>query len=156
MGGGRGLNFPQCGKKFSTLWKKSKKVFHSVEKSAKSFPHCGKSRLSGTGVFSTLWKTAAVWLGLAAGAAAVQNATMQGLTPNREAAIERLGIWCEFMPYAEVEGHLPVLAEYECDLILHVERGSFGDPDFPKLLHAAERAGVGVDAWLLLPYEEHL
>ena len=37
---GRGAGFPQCGKKFSTLWKKSaksstlwKKVFHTVEKS---------------------------------------------------------------------------------------------------------------------------
>ena len=71
-------------------------------------------------------------------------------------AIDRLAIWCEFMPYAEVESHLPTLAKYDCDLILHVERESFADPDFAKLLRAAERAGVGVDAWLLLPYEEHL
>ena len=72
------------------------------------------------------------------------------------AGIERLAIWCEFMPYAEVEPHLPVLARYDCDLILHVERGSFADPDFARLLRAAEEAGVGVDAWPLLPYEEHL
>ena len=70
--------------------------------------------------------------------------------------IERLAIWCEFMPYAEVEAHLPVLAKYDCDLILHVERESFGDPAFAALLRAAEREGVGVDAWLLLPYGEHL
>lgn len=70
--------------------------------------------------------------------------------------IERLAIWCEFMPYAEVEAHLPLLAKYDCDLILHVERESFGDPAFAALLRAAEREGVGVDAWLLLPYAEHL
>ena len=70
--------------------------------------------------------------------------------------IERLAIWCEFMPYAEVEDHLPVLAKYDCDLILHVERESFDDPAFAELLRAAEREGVGVDAWLLLPYAEHL
>ena len=51
--------------------------------------------------------------------------------------IERLAIWCEFMPYAEVEAHLPVLAKYDCDLILHVERESFGDPAFAALLRAA-------------------
>ena len=49
-----------------------------------------------------------------------------------------------------------MLAKYGCDLILHVEKESLGDPDFVKLLRAAERAGVGVDAWLLLPYEKHL
>ncbi len=70
--------------------------------------------------------------------------------------IERLAIWCEFMPYAEVAEHLPVLAKYDCDLILHVERESFADPDFAPLLRAAARARVGVDAWLLLPYREHL
>jgi hypothetical protein len=148
MGGGGcgGLGFPQCGKKFSTLWKNIAKVFHAVEKTSQRFPHYGKK-------FSTLWKTAAAGLLLALPAGAeAQNATIHGLTP----FVGRLGIWCEFMPYAEVEGHLPVLATYDCDLILYVERESFGDPDFPKLLRAAERAGVGVDAWLLLPYEEHL
>ncbi len=65
-------------------------------------------------------------------------------------------MWCEFMPYAEVQAQLPVLAQYQCDLILHVERESLDDPDFAPLLREAERLGVGVDAWLLLPYDEHL
>ena len=72
------------------------------------------------------------------------------------AEIERLGVWCEFMPYEAVLAELPVLRAYGCDLILHVERESLTDPDFVRLLRAAERAGVGVDAWLLLPVEEHL
>ena len=76
--------------------------------------------------------------------------------PAAEPPLARLAIWCEFMPYAEVARELPTLAEYECDLILHVERESFADPDFAPLLRAATQAGVGVDAWLLLPYDEHL
>ncbi len=111
------------------------------------FPQCGK-------LFSTVWKTAVMAL-ISAVAAEGENATMQGLTPV-VTPIERLGVWCEFLPYAEVEGHLPALAQYDCDLIVHVERGSFSDPDFARLLRAAEAQGVGVDAWLLLPYEEHL
>jgi len=73
-----------------------------------------------------------------------------------EPPIERLAIWCEFMPYAEVESHLPMLKKYDCDLILHVEKESFSDPEFVRLLRAADHEGVGVDAWLLLPYEKHL
>jgi len=70
--------------------------------------------------------------------------------------IDRLAIWCEFLPYAEVEPHLSTLQKYDCDLILHLERDSFEDPDFADLLRSAEEKGVGVDAWLLLPYGEHL
>jgi hypothetical protein len=44
--------FPHCGKLISILWKKSRKVFHSVEKIPKSFPYCGKFREK----FSILWK----------------------------------------------------------------------------------------------------
>ncbi len=122
-----------------------------MEKVEAIFPHNGKN-------VSTLWKTflglfVALGLGLGVAGVRAENATMQGLTP---ISIERLGMWCEFMPYGEVEGQLPILATYGCDLILHVEKESLVDPDFAKLLRAAERAGVGVDAWLLLPYEEHL
>jgi hypothetical protein len=133
--------FPLCGKiakKFSIVWKNRavfstvwKIIFHSVENVEPRFPAGGARAL--------------VLLLSAAGAFAAEPPP-----------IERLAIWCEFMPYAEVEAQLPTLAEYECDLILHVERESFSDPDFAKLLRAAERRGVGVDAWLLLPYEKHL
>ena len=76
--------------------------------------------------------------------------------PAAEPPLTRLAIWCEFMPYAAVVDELPALAAHRCDLILHVERESFADSDFAPLLRAAAQAGVGVDAWLLLPYHEHL
>ena len=144
----------------------ARKVFHSVEnffpwygKSAKLFSMAWKNRA----VFSTVWKTffhtvenfaprRNAW-GAAAALALLFSA---GAGAAAEPAIERLAIWCEFLPYAAVQAELPALAKYDCDLILHVEAESFSDPDFPKLLRAAERAGVGVDAWLLLPYEDHL
>ena len=120
------------------------RVFHAMEKFFAIFPRYGKK-------FSTLWKTAAAG---AAAIAALQGGAFAAMA--EEGGLERLAIWCEFMPYGEVVEHLPVLAEQECDLILHVERESFSDPDFPKLLRAAEAMGVGVDAWLLLPHDEHL
>jgi len=70
--------------------------------------------------------------------------------------VARLAIWCEFMPYEEVVPHLSTLKKYDCDLILHIERESLEDPTLVPLLRAAGKAGVGVDAWLLLPYGEHL
>ena len=33
---------PHCGKKFSIAWKTAKNIFHSVEKSSKNLPYCGK------------------------------------------------------------------------------------------------------------------
>jgi len=92
-----------------------------------------------------------LWLGLVAWSVAAT-----GLTAAEPAPIDRLAIWCEFLPYADVESHLSTLKKYDCDLILHLERDSFENPDFADLLRAAEEKGVGVDAWLLLPYEEHL
>ena len=126
---------------FSTVWKND---FHGVENPRNIFPWCGKK----SRFFPRCGKAAAAWLLLACGPAAG--------AADEPPPIERLAIWCEFMPYAAVAAELPVLAEHGCDLILHVERESFGDPDFAPLLRAAERAGVGVDAWLLLPYHEHL
>lgn len=60
------------------------------------------------------------------------------------------------MPYVHVVEHLPLLAAYDCELLLHVRTESLQDPDFARLLRAAERAEVAVVAWLLLPIEEHL
>jgi hypothetical protein len=68
----------------------------------------------------------------------------------------RLGIWCEFMPYPEVFGTLPLLARYRCELLLHVERRDIGDPVLAALYREARRQGVRVIAWPLLPYDEHL
>ena len=108
-----------------------------------------------TADFSTLWKKVFH---------TVEKLTAAGLVLTwapaagaaEKPAIERLAAWCEFMPYVQIQAQLPVLAKYDCDLILHVEAGSFADPDFAPLLRAAEKQGVGVDAWLLLPYEKHL
>jgi hypothetical protein len=43
-------NFPQYGKLFSTVWKKTGRIFHGVEKTSGTFPQRGK-------LFSTPWKT---------------------------------------------------------------------------------------------------
>jgi len=68
----------------------------------------------------------------------------------------QLAIWCEFLPYAQVEVWLPVLAQYRCALLLHVSRGDLGRPELAQLCRAARAQGVEVQAWFLLPYEEHL
>ncbi|MDD2239126.1 MAG: hypothetical protein PHI93_00500 [Kiritimatiellae bacterium] len=101
--------------------------------------------------FSTLWKTGIAGLYLLG--AGVAEASV---APRPELASMELGIWCEFMPYAQVAEHLPLLAAYDCDLLLHVRAESLRDPDFARLLRAAEQTDVAVMAWLLLPVEEHL
>ena len=68
----------------------------------------------------------------------------------------KLSIWCEFMPYADVIPTLPVLARYDCDLLLHVGPADIGDPALAELCREARRQKVNVSAWFLLPYEEHL
>ena len=122
-----------------------------MEKLWSIFPYCGK-------IFSTLWKNREprfpAWGARVLAAVLLTGAA--GAAPEPEPAIERLAVWCEFMPYAAVQAELPVLAKYDCGLILHVEAESFADPDFAELLRAAERQGVAVNAWLLLPYEQHL
>ena len=125
--------FPHYGKKFSTVWKNLEPRLRQGFGGQARFPAWGARVL------------AAVLLTGAAGAA-----------PAPGPAIERLAVWCEFMPYAAVQAELPVLAKYDCGLILHVEAESFADPDFAALLRAAEGQGVAVNAWLLLPYEKHL
>lgn len=72
------------------------------------------------------------------------------------AAPPRLAIWCEFMPYRDVLGTLPLLAQYRCDLLLHVGPGEIGDPDLARVYREAEARKVAVAAWFLHPYEEHL
>jgi hypothetical protein len=72
------------------------------------------------------------------------------------AAPPQLSIWCEFMPYKDVEATLPVLARYDCDLLLHVGREDIGNSDLVALCRAARSHGVNVAAWFLLPYDEHL
>lgn len=71
-------------------------------------------------------------------------------------ASPRLGVWCEFMPYTNVVETLPLLAQYRCDLVLHVGRGDLHSKDLALLCRAARDAGVPVTAWFLLPYDEHL
>jgi len=68
----------------------------------------------------------------------------------------RLNIWCEFLPYHRVRAWLPVLARYECGLILHVKRENVGDPALAALLREARERRVPVSAWLLLPVDEHI
>ena len=68
----------------------------------------------------------------------------------------KLAIWCEFMPYNDVIPTLPVLAAYNCDLLLHVGPLDVGDPALAELCREARRQNVNVAAWFLLPYEEHL
>lgn len=60
------------------------------------------------------------------------------------------------MPYKDVEAALPVLARYDCDLLLHVGRGDIGNADLVALCRAARSNNVNIAAWFLLPYEEHL
>ncbi len=67
-----------------------------------------------------------------------------------------LSIWCEFMPYKDVQQTLPALAKHNCDLLLHVGREDIGSADLAALCRAARSNGVSVAAWFLLPYDEHL
>ena len=68
----------------------------------------------------------------------------------------KLAIWCEFMPYRDVLPALPILARYDCDLLLHVGPDDVGSPDLAELCREARRQNVTVAAWFLLPYDEHL
>ena len=94
----------------------------------------------------------ALTLALACGCATLPPAYPRG--PAAPAA--QLGIWCEFLPYGDVAATLPDLARHNCELILHIEKEDIGDPALAALCRAAEREGVPILAWLLLPYDEHL
>lgn len=67
-----------------------------------------------------------------------------------------LAVWCEFLPYREVEEYLPILQRYNCRLFLHVEPADVGSPELERLLLEADRRGVEVWLWQLLPYEQNL
>jgi len=75
---------------------------------------------------------------------------------NAKSISPKLSIWCEFMPYEKVIDVLPILAEYHCDLLLHVEQKDIGDEMLAKLFRQAHEAQINVSAWFLLPYDKHL
>jgi hypothetical protein len=65
------------------LWKIPEKVFHSVEKSAKSFPYCGKFAKK----FSIPWKTRPP----APGPAPARHISLAKLRGTRESAFGAFG-----------------------------------------------------------------
>ena len=70
----------------------------------------------------------------------------QNLTP-------KVSIWSEFIPYAEVEAHLPELKQTGAALYIAVRQG---EPHYNELAHlmmSARAAGVSVRPWLLLEEE---
>jgi hypothetical protein len=61
-----------------------------------------------------------------------------------------LALWSEFLTDDQVRAQLPFLAGQHADLYLAVKRARVGDPALASLITDADRAGVGVRAWLLL------
>jgi hypothetical protein len=61
-----------------------------------------------------------------------------------------LALWSEFLSDDQVRAQLPFLAARRADLYLAVKRARVGDPALAALIGDADRAGVGVRAWLLL------
>ncbi|HIE11664.1 MAG TPA: hypothetical protein EYP62_08620 [Kiritimatiellae bacterium] len=74
----------------------------------------------------------------------------------RGAPQPRVAIWCEFLPYREVEQYLPALQHYDCRLYLHVNPGDIGSPALARVLQRASSHAVEIWLWQLLPYEENL
>ena len=68
----------------------------------------------------------------------------------------KICVWCEFLPYEIVENYLEELREKDISLILHIGPSDIGSPALLKLLYKAEKCGVDVRAWFLLPYDEDL
>lgn len=62
-----------------------------------------------------------------------------------------LGVWSEFLPYEEVNGHLGTLAEFDVDLYLAVRPTDLDSDEFWNSVEAAKTAGVPVRHWLQLP-----
>jgi hypothetical protein len=63
---------------------------------------------------------------------------------------ENLAVWSEFLPFAEVQAHLPTLARFGADLYVAVRPDDLGD-ELAMLFAQAGAAGVEVRAWLQLP-----
>jgi len=65
-----------------------------------------------------------------------------------------LAVWSEFLSDADVTARLPLLADRGADLYLAVPEARIGDASLAAVIRAADEAGVGVRAWLLLPEED--
>jgi hypothetical protein len=61
-----------------------------------------------------------------------------------------VGVWSEFLPYADVQTELTTLAAYDADLYVAVTPDTLGDALW-ELCNAARAAGVDVRLWLQLP-----
>ena len=83
-------------------------------------------------------------------------ASRTGLPTDPAAPHPRVAVWCEFLPYEEVEQYLRVLQRYGCRLFLHVEPKDIGSHELVHLLRSASAHDVEIWLWQLLPYEENL
>ena len=59
----------------------------------------------------------------------------------------------DFNCYDEVEKVLPLLMKTQTDIYVAIPSWKIGDPSLRNLLISAKAKGVGVRAWILLPYE---
>lgn len=68
----------------------------------------------------------------------------------------KLCVWCEFMPYDEVDRYIDFLKKENISLILHISPSDIGNKSLLKVLRKAKEEGVEVRAWFLLPYDKGL
>jgi hypothetical protein len=72
-------------------------------------------------------------------------------TPAAPPGERALAVWSEFLSDDAVRAQLGFCAREGVDLYLAIPSTRIGDPALAALLRAADAAGVGVRAWLLLP-----